>query len=60
MGNRRGVERGAVFEKGGVCVCVFRGSEQSLKAWGQTEANINALPFTRGYQGLRKQGYLCH
>lgn len=21
MGNRRGVERGAVFEKGGVCVC---------------------------------------
>lgn len=31
-------------------------SERSRK----TAADINGLPFTRGYQGLRKQRYLWH
>lgn len=58
VGNGRGVERGAAFEHGRGNL--QRESEQSFKARGQTGANINVLPFTRGYQGLRKQGYLCH
>lgn len=34
MGNRRGVERGAVFEKGGVCVCVCSGGLNNLSKRG--------------------------